>query len=255
MRNGRKHLVLSADISPDNRIIGLDQSQSSINIARRGCNQDESDPRFMVGSLLDISLPSSSVDIVSCTGVLVAVTDPDRAFKELVRILKPGGYMILALYHRYGRFLHGVRRGIVDMIEPNDIDRRAQLGGKLFGRSMKKFTVEYRAPLEDILYDQFGLPCETRYSVGQTLRWFQQAGIEYRGTFPPVEWSQLGKGLRFADQFSKHRDSPLFKFILKMFPDTDRVQDQAPGFLSRASMQFLWGLNQQQLFSISGQKK
>ena len=51
-------------------------------------------------------------------------------------------------------------------------------------------------PLEGVLYDQFGLPYETRYSLAG-IGWFRSADIEYRGTWPPVEWSQFGNALRF----------------------------------------------------------
>jgi SAM-dependent methyltransferase len=205
--------------------------------------------------LLDIPLPDNSVDFVHCSGVLVAVTEPERAFRELSRILKPGGYMMLVLYHKYGRSVHGARRAVIDLIEPEDVDRRAQLGGKLFSRSMRKFAVDELSPLEGILYDQFGLPCETRYSVGDGLRWFEQANINYLGTWPPIEWSQLGKGLRFSNQFGTKPQSTLYQLLTQVFADTDKSPNQPPGLLTRMTMESLWFLNQQQLFSISGRKE
>lgn len=246
--------VWRRSLHPSNRVFAIDLSSNSINFARNAYPDTEQPPIFSVGSLLNVGLPDKSVDVVHCSGVLVAVPDPDRAFKELMRVLKPGGYVLLALYHKYGRALHGMRRAVVDLLEKEDIDRRAALGGKLFGRSMRKFVQDEHSPLENILYDQFGLPCESRYSVGDGLRWFEEEDIDYLGTWPPVEWSQLGNGLRFSKQFSTRRDSWWFRRLLNIFQEAERPPQSAPGFLTRLTMESLWMINQQQLFSISGRK-
>ena len=242
-------------LDPTTRVFGIDLSLASISIARQSYDSAPLRPTFAVGSLLNLGIADHSVDFVLCSGVLVAVPDPDCAFRELVRILKPGGYMVLILYHKYGRALHGLRRAVINLIEPEDIDRRAQLGGRLFGRSMKKFARGENVPLEGVLYDQFGLPCESRYSMGQALHWFKEAGLSYLGSWPPVEWSQLGNGLRFSKQFAPTRKSWPFRLSLHLFPETSVAPDRPPGLIARASMQILWALNQQQLFAISGRKE
>lgn len=236
------------------RVIAVDQSRVSIDIARQTEGQQEVSPSFAVASLLDLALPDQSIDVVFCSGVLVAVTEPERAYRELVRVLRPGGYIILVLYHRYGRAMHGIRRAVIDLLERDDIDRRALLGGKLFGRSMQELADKEQVPLEGVLYDQFGLPCESRYSVGQALSWFRSADIEYRGTWPPVEWSQFGNALRFSSVFRQRR--PLLHNLLLTFFPTDRAAPRrAPTLLTRVTMQALWGLDQLQLFAVSGQKR
>lgn len=235
-------------------VAAVDLSQASVRIAKASGETLQTAPRFSVGSLMDLGIASESIDLVFCSGVLVAIPDPWQAYQELVRILKPGGYIVLVLYHKYGRFLHGVKRGIVNILEPKDVDRRVRLGDKLFGRSMHKMADDEQVPYEGVLYDQFGLLCESRYSVGDALRWFNKTGIDYRGTWPPVEWSQLGKGLRFSYFFNQRSPSPIKKLLFRIFTDTVRAPQHKPGWLTRASMQILWGFNQLQLFSISGQK-
>lgn len=242
-------------VDPSATVIGLDHSRGSVRIAS-GRNPDlPLKPRFTVGSLLDLGLADNSVDVIYCSGVLVAVTDPKRAYNELVRVLKPGGYMVLILYHRYGRMIHGFRRDVVDMFERENVDRRAQLGGKLFGRAMRKMADETHSPLEGVLYDQFGLPCESRYSFGQALKWFKQAQISYVGSWPPVEWSQVGKGLRFSYHLAQKQPGWFRQLLFRVFPDAQKAPDRAPGFFTRASMETLWMFNQLQLFAISGRKE
>lgn len=241
-------------LDPSVRVIAVDQSEPSVTIARRR-NEAAECPEFSVGSLLDLGLKSESVDLVFCSGVLVAVSNPDRAFQEISRVLKPGGYMVLVLYHKYGRAMHGLRREIIDLLEKEDIDRRVRLARRLFGRSMRKMAEKEQVPLEGMLYDQFGLLGESRYSVMDSLAWFKQANIDYLGSFPPVEWSKFGKALRFSYSLARRRDSWYYKFLLALFSDNDDNPQHAPGFFTRATMETMWFFNQLQLFAISGQKK
>ncbi len=240
-------------LHPSNTVIGMDWSKGSVSIARHISTAPES-PLFAVNSLLDLGMTDNSVDFLLCSGVLVAVTDPDRAFKELVRVLKPNGYMVLVLYHKYGRAVHGLRRAVIDLLEPNDIDRRAELGGKLFGASIQKVAEAEKSPLEGVLYDQFGLPCESRYSVTDALAWFEQGGIQYLGCWPPVEWSHFGKGFRFSKDFERLRNTAIGNLILKLFPDSDALSNRYPTIFDRLTMESLWGLKQEHLFAISGRK-
>lgn len=60
--------------------------------------------RFVQGSLLDIPLPDASLDLVVSSGVLHHTVDPDKAFSEMVRILKPGGRFVLGVYGKHGLF-------------------------------------------------------------------------------------------------------------------------------------------------------
>jgi ubiquinone/menaquinone biosynthesis C-methylase UbiE len=241
-------------LDPSTSVIAVDHSHSSVEIARQNDGDLPLRPLFLLGSLLDLGLEKNSVDVIFCSGVLVAVIDPYRAYQELVRVLKPGGTIILIVYDRYGRYLHSFRRAVIGLLEREDIDRRARLGGRLFGRRMKKIAKTEMIPLEGLLYDQFGLPCESCYSVGQISDWFRRANIHYLGTWPPVEWSQLGKGLRFSYFFNQKKNW-LKRVLLKIIPDTNQAPQRPPGFLTRVTMEALWAINQQEYFAISGRKE
>jgi len=59
---------------------------------------------FKQGSLLEIPFPDGHFDLVVSSGVVHHTVDPDRAFAEMVRILKPGGRFVLGVYGKYGLF-------------------------------------------------------------------------------------------------------------------------------------------------------
>jgi len=53
-------------------------------------------------SVLEIPYPDNHFDLVHCDGVLHHTTNPLQGFKELLRVLKPGGKIIVAVYGRGG---------------------------------------------------------------------------------------------------------------------------------------------------------
>jgi ubiquinone/menaquinone biosynthesis C-methylase UbiE len=55
-----------------------------------------------LASVLEIPHPDNTFDVVHCDGVLHHTTDPRKGFSELVRVLKPGGTIIMAVYGRGG---------------------------------------------------------------------------------------------------------------------------------------------------------
>lgn len=53
---------------------------------------------FKEGSVLDIPFSDNEFDFVFCAGVLMITGEPEVGFKELCRVLKPGGKIYLLLY-------------------------------------------------------------------------------------------------------------------------------------------------------------
>lgn len=45
-------------------------------------------------------LKSNSVDLSLCIHAIYVTKNPDRAFKEMIRVTKPGGYILLAFINR-----------------------------------------------------------------------------------------------------------------------------------------------------------
>ncbi len=78
-------------------VMGLDMTEEMIQVAHQA-SEDLRLPNvgFLQGYAEDIPLPANNVDIVISNGVLSLCPDKLRVFKEIYRILRPGGRVQLA---------------------------------------------------------------------------------------------------------------------------------------------------------------
>jgi arsenite methyltransferase len=85
-------LLSARRVSPGGKAYGLDLTPEMVDLAnankaRAGLDNVE----FLLGSMEDIPLPDSSVDVVISNCVVNLSTDKDQVFREAVRVLRPGG--------------------------------------------------------------------------------------------------------------------------------------------------------------------
>lgn len=86
-------------------LVALDASEA-ISIATRDL-AGFANVRTVHSDLRSAPFQDESFDFVSCLGVLHHLEDPHRGFQQLVRLLRPGGTMLLYLYSRPSD--HGIR--------------------------------------------------------------------------------------------------------------------------------------------------
>jgi SAM-dependent methyltransferase len=95
--SGTDALIASRVVSARGRVIGLDMTEAMraklrANASAAGATNVE----VLEGNAEEIPLPDASVDVVTSNGVLNLVPDKARAFREIARVLKPGGRLQLA---------------------------------------------------------------------------------------------------------------------------------------------------------------
>jgi SAM-dependent methyltransferase len=77
------------------RLIGVDFSAEAIRQAADQARRRDSDAEFRTGDLTASGLPDRSVDAVLCTDSIQFPDRPDAAYRELRRVLVPGGRVVL----------------------------------------------------------------------------------------------------------------------------------------------------------------
>lgn len=81
-------------ISRGCRFWGVDPSSRMIEIGRRRFGENEQ-ARFLLGDAVRLEFADNFFDAVLCMGVMDSVPDGRRAVDEMVRVLRPGGTLIL----------------------------------------------------------------------------------------------------------------------------------------------------------------
>jgi SAM-dependent methyltransferase len=82
------------------QVTGIDLSDGSLSEARAYARQERlRNVVFETRSVLDTGLPSDSYDLVYCTGVLHHIENSYNGLRELTRVLRPGGKILISLYN------------------------------------------------------------------------------------------------------------------------------------------------------------
>jgi SAM-dependent methyltransferase len=89
---GTDTLISSLLTGQNGKVIGLDMTAAMLDKLRRNIEaMGSSNVKAVEGNAEEIPLPDASVEVVTSNGVLNLVPDKSRAFREIVRVLKPGG--------------------------------------------------------------------------------------------------------------------------------------------------------------------
>ena len=77
------------------QLLGVDLAPSNVRRTRERGHQ------AVCGNVLQLDLPTDSVDFTFCAGVIHHTPDPSAALRELARITKPGGSIYIAVYNKW----------------------------------------------------------------------------------------------------------------------------------------------------------
>lgn len=167
---------------------------------------------------------AESFHLVIANGVLHHTSDPCRAFRTIAKLVRPGGYVLLGLYHKYGRLITDARRALFRISG----DRLHFLDPNL--RNLDASGAKRRAWFAD----QYQHPHESKHTFGEILRWLAEADFEFVRFLPPSRPFQ-----RFSD-----RDN-LFQ--------ADRPGSAVERFLTQIGMIFR-GSREGGFFTVIGKK-
>jgi SAM-dependent methyltransferase len=182
---GTGQLVTFLALREKRQIMGVDFSRTSVAYARALKEQFCLDNvTLLEDNVLELGLPDDAFDFVFCNGVLHHTGEPKRGFRHVVRVAKPGGYITVGLYNRYGRLVHGRIRWL--SLHAGQVGHAIADWGvrKMLGDQYESFDTEKRRTW---WADQFAHPHETVHTVGEVLGWFGEFGVDYAASLPPIE--------------------------------------------------------------------
>ncbi|HEU0245034.1 MAG TPA: arsenite methyltransferase, partial [Candidatus Limnocylindrales bacterium] len=87
-------LLSARRVGPTGRAIGLDMTDEMLALAQRNAAEaGATNVEFLKGTIEAIPLPADSIDVVISNCVVNLAADKPAVFREIARVLKPGGRM------------------------------------------------------------------------------------------------------------------------------------------------------------------
>ena len=92
---GEVCVEIAAQVGSEGRVAGIDRSAAMIDAAQGAAAKSGRVIDLRVGSAYDLPFPDESFDAVRAERVLQHLEDPEAALREMLRVTKPGGKLLL----------------------------------------------------------------------------------------------------------------------------------------------------------------
>jgi SAM-dependent methyltransferase len=193
---------------------------TAVDVARRNNPSDES-VHVIQADLQQLPFELESFDLIYSIGVLHHLPEPEAAFRNLLRYLKPGGRIHIYLYWKpegqpvkhlllstvsvlrklTTKIPHGLLHAIsypaaaiafAGFVWPYQLLSAAGLSRIAERMPMKQYAqYPFRVCVND-QFDRFSAPIEYRYTRAEVQEWFDRAGLQKVTIRPNFGWCATG---------------------------------------------------------------
>lgn len=154
-------------------------------------------------------------DIIICSGVLHHTIDPYKGYLNLLKMLKPNGYIIIGLYNSISRLKNSGIKYLSKLI-----------GESAFLLFDDIYKIKDSSARKSWVKDQYYHPLEKRYTFKNLHKWFDQNNIQFLNSIPSYNknknFNEIVKKGDFTDQINiqlidlfENKEGGLFTFLGK----------------------------------------
>jgi carbamoyltransferase len=159
------------------RVVGSDLCLNSLRLGESFRRQHDLDRvQFVQMNLFRPAFKREFFDVVLCNGVLHHTSDPFGGFRSLAPLVRPGGYIVIGLYNRFGRLMTDLRRQVFRLT-----------GGRAhwIDPHLRQTPV---APDKERAWfaDQYQHPHESKHTIGEVMKWFRAVDFDFARGVPSV---------------------------------------------------------------------
>jgi hypothetical protein len=176
--------------------------------------------------------------------VLHHTSSPERGIANLVRALKPGGFLMVRVFQLWGRLSLVQKWSLWRVWFVRNVGGRTPEARVRFAERWgyrKGEEVSHGLLKKTYLYDNYGVPHVTHHTYGAILGWLKRNHLNYLSSNPPMEFARLvapflKKGHASTTMLGRW-GCRFARVVLTLFP-VNRLQCmQQPTWLSRACAQ------------------
>ncbi len=156
-------------------VIGVDLCMNSLKMANKFKKLNNlKRAHFHQMNLFNPCFKPESFDFVISNGVLHHTSDPFLAFQSISKLVKPNGYILIGLYHKYGRLATDFRRVIFNLTN----NRFKFLERRTADKSISD------AKINAWFMDQYKNPHESKHTVGEVIKWLDKTNFTFVNSLP-----------------------------------------------------------------------
>jgi len=184
-------------------ISGIDISRGSLITANNFCKKNNiKNVNFYRMSVFNMFFKNNQFDVVISNGVLHHTQDCRKSFTKLTKIVKPGGLVVIGLYHKYGRVVQKIRQFFFPILK----------------EKLKFFDRRFSENISDKkkyawFLDQYNNPHESTHLYSEIIKWFEMENIDFLSSLP---FDNIEEGLLKRKKIIKNPEL-FFKEIKLMF--------------------------------------
>jgi arsenite methyltransferase len=188
-------VLLSAKrVAPGGKAYGLDMTDEMLALARENQNKAGiENVEFLKGTIENIPLPDSTVDVIISNCVINLSGDKDRVMRESFRVLKPGGRLAVS---------DVVIRGEV----PTEIRRSMELWVGCMAGALQE--TEYRQKLQAAGFESIDVDPTRIYQVEEAREFLTAAGLDAEVVGPQIKDKFMSAFIRAKKPVAVSCDCP-----------------------------------------------
>ncbi len=198
---GTGQLTNFLGMSWNRRVLGSDICLNSLRLGNGFRNRNTiKNAGFLQMNLFRPALRQNAFDFVICNGVLHHTADPLEGFRSISRLVKPGGFIIIGLYNKIGRWTTDFRRFLFRLSGDHLRFLDAHIRNPSYNEARKRAW----------FLDQYKHPRESKHTYGEVIDWFESNRFEFTFSIPKIDPTPFNAAERLFERHSKGTKSDRF---------------------------------------------
>jgi len=178
--SGTCQLSLALADKTNNFVIAFDPTKASLELGRDYAKSNKiKNVIFLNADIFDDPCENAFFDYVWCSGVLHHTKSPKKGFEIISNWVKPNGLIIIGLYNNIGRLRTNFRQIIYKLMGKSKLSKKLIF---ILDPHLRKDLSE--AKKTAWFRDQYEHPVESKHSIDEVIKWFDENNISFLGSIP-----------------------------------------------------------------------
>lgn len=161
------------------QVTALDINENQLKQAQLNAKKYNVNINFVQDDLVNLKHNTEKYDLIISLGVLHHIPNMKKGLENLLKLLKPNGKIVVALYNSYSRLPYRLVRAPLHFF--------IKKPEKIHDFVMKsKLTFMLRTATEPTLYDRYAVPYESYHTIGEVKKIFKKNGIAAMNVYPKL---------------------------------------------------------------------